>query len=149
MVAAQRSRKHTDQTLAKAEAEAAVEASEAAAETVRADHVDVRQGGAARIEAQTVSINQGGASRIDARDVSVTQGGAGLIRTDNIRLGQASSAFAVITGRAEVAPGSQVFVLVARETSGDVRPVLDWRGALALVGGFLVIRRLLGLLRDR
>ncbi len=149
MVAAQSGRKRTDKTLAKAEEEAVVEASEEVTGSVRADHVEVRQGSAAHIEADSVSINQGGATRIDARDVSVTQGGAGLVRTDNIRLGQASSAFAVITGRAELAPGSRVFVLVARHTSGDVRPVLDWRGALAVVAGFLVIRRLLGLIRRR
>ncbi len=125
------------------------EAAGAVEGTVRADRVDLRQGGAARVEAESVSITQGGASRIDAREVSITQGGAGIVRTDSIRLEQASSAFAVLAGRATLAPGSRVFVLLARQSSGDVRPIVDWRGALAAVGGFLLLRRILGLMRSR
>jgi hypothetical protein len=115
---------------------------------VRAEHVDLKQGGAARIEATTVTLTQGGASRIDARDVSISQGGAGIVRTDSLTLDNGSSAMVVMAGRAEVFPRSRVMVLLSRETNPmDVRPILDWRGALALVGGFLVLRRLLGALR--
>jgi len=116
--------------------------------TVRADHVELKQGGAARIEATSVTLTQGGASRINARDVSISQGGAGLVRTETLRLGTGSSAGAVLAGRAELAKGSRIMVLVARQTSGDVRPILDWRGVLALVGGIVLLRRLLGALRQ-
>lgn len=152
---AERKKKTADQALANAEAVAAQEAieagkaEEASAETVRAEHVDLRQAGAARVEADQVSITQSGASRIDAREVTISQSGAGIVRTEQIRFGEGASAFAVVAGRAEMAPGSQVFMLLARETNGDVRPILDWRGALALVAGLLLLRRLLGFLRAR
>ncbi len=95
-----------------------------------------------------MTVTQGGASRIDAREVSISQGGAGIVRADSLRLEDGSSALVVMAGRAEVSPGSRVMVLLSRETTPmDVRPILDWRGALALVGGFLVLRRLLGALR--
>lgn len=131
----------TDRALANAENQAALEA---AAEPDAPDHVDLRQGGAARIEATTVSVTQGGASRIDAQDVSITMGWAALVRTDTLRLGEGSSAMAVLSRHAQLASGSRVLVLIARQTSGDVRPLIDWRVALAAVGGYVLLRRLLG-----
>lgn len=120
---------------------------EAGSETVRAEHVELKQGGASRIEATTVTLTQGGASRIDAREVSISQGGAGIVRAGSLRLENGSSAMFVMTRRAELSSGSRVMVLLSRDTATDVRPMLDWRGAFALVGGFLVLRRLLGALR--
>lgn len=116
---------------------------------VRAERVELRQAGAGKIEATSVSVIQGGASRIHASDVSIMQGGAGIVRADSLRLESGAAVMAVATGRAEIRPGARVMVLVARETTGDVQPILDWRGALALVAGFLVVREVLGLLRAR
>jgi hypothetical protein len=116
---------------------------------VRAAHVDLRQGGAQQIDAETVSMTQGGASRINARNVTITMGGAALVRSDTVRLEEGSGAFSVFASRAHVSPGSRVAVLIARESSGEVRPVLDWRAALALVAGYVLFRRLIGGRRGR
>lgn len=118
-------------------------------ESVRAERVEIRQGGAARIEAQSVSLFQGGASRVSASDVSITQGGAAMVRTGVLRLESGASAMAVAANRAELRDGSRVMILLARQVNGSVRPIIDWRGALALVTGFLVVRRLLAAARRR
>jgi hypothetical protein len=108
----------------------------------RDDHVEVRDRGAERVEAETVSIVQGGAARVDARRVDVHQGGIALARTDRLALRDRSSALAVVAARADVSD-SNVFVLVARDVTGTVRPVLDWRAAAAFGVAFAIVPRLL------
>lgn len=100
-------------------------------EHVKAEHVEISQGGAGSIEADTVSLQQGGAGRVRAREMSVSMGGVGMASTDSLRLEEGASAFAVAAHQASVAEGASVFVLLARNVSGDVRPVLDWRAAAA------------------
>jgi len=116
---------------------------------IRAEHVEFSQGGASRVEATTVSLSQGGAGRIKAREVSITQGGAGVVQAGTLRLESDANAFLVVSRNAEVAPGARVAVLISGRTSGGTRPLLDSRSALALVGGFLLLRRLLGVFRRR
>lgn len=116
---------------------------------IQAEHVDFSQGGASRVNAKTVTLSQGGAGRILAQDVSISQGGAGIVQAGTLRLESDASAFLVVTRNAEVASGSRVFVLISGRTSGDTRPLLDSRSALAAVGGLLIFRRLLGILRRR
>lgn len=103
---------------------------------VRADHVEISQGGASSIEATTVSLTQGGAGRIEADEVTISQGGAGLVRTDSLRLEEGATAFAVLADEATVNDGANVLVLLARSVSGDLRPLLDWRAAAAFGAGF-------------
>ena len=103
---------------------------------VRADHVEISQGGASSVEATTVSLTQGGAGRIQAEEVTISQGGAGLVQTDSLKLEEGASAFAVLAGDATVSEGASVFMLLARSVSGSVRPVLDWRAAAAFGAGF-------------
>lgn len=114
---------------------------------IRGEHVEFSQGGASRIEATTVSFRQGGVGRIRTQEMSLSQGGAGFVQTGNLRLESEASAFLVLARKAEVAPGGRVFVLISGRTSGGMPALLDWRSALALVGGFLLMRRLLGSLR--
>lgn len=151
--------------LAAAEDQAAIEAAREVAPTspvshrkvgagardaaIQAEHVDFSQGGASRVQATTVNLSQGGAGRISAQDVSISQGGAGIVQAGTLRLESDASAFLVVARHAEVTPGSRVFLLVSGRTSGGMRPLLDPRSALAMAGGFLVFRRLLGLLRRR
>ncbi len=116
---------------------------------IRAEHVELSQGGASRIEAITVSLSQGGAGRIKAREVSISQGGAGVVQAGTVRLQSEANAFLVVSRNAEVAPGARVAVLISGRTAGGTRPLLDARSALALVGGYLLLRRFLGLLRRR
>jgi hypothetical protein len=119
----------------------------AVAEPVRADHVEISQGGANSVEAQTVTITQGGAGQVRADQVSVSQGGIGLARAGRLTLGQGGSAFAVVADEATLESGANIFVVLARTASGDVRPVLDLRSALAIGVGFGFIVSLLRRLR--
>jgi hypothetical protein len=159
-------------------------------ETVRADRVDISQGGAERVEATTVTINQGGIGSADARSIDVRQGGIGRASATDIAVSQGSIGFAqgervsvemgavgaaiggqvrvtqamagivatqgeavvdqslvstLIADRVTIRQPSAVLVLIARQVDGTVRPVLDWRGALAAgaVAGLVI-----GLLRS-
>lgn len=111
-------------------------------EHVRAEHVEISQGGVSSIDATTVNLQQGGAGRVRATDMSVSQGGVGMARAQHLRLQDGASAFAVVADEASVAEGSNVFMLIARTTTGDVRPALDWRAAAAFGAGFALVLRL-------
>ena len=110
---------------------------------VRAEHVTISQGGAQNIDATTVSITQGGAARVNASEMSVSQGGVALAQVDQLVVNEGGSAFAVMADEATVNEGASVFMLLARSVSGDIRPVLDWRAALALGAAFAVVLRIL------
>ena len=110
---------------------------------VRAENVMLNQGGARDINATTVSITQGGASRVSAEQMNVSQGGVALAKTENLTVADGGSAFAVLSDHATVNEGGNVLVLIAGEVSGDARPLLDWRSALALAAGLVVFWRLL------
>jgi hypothetical protein len=114
---------------------------------VRAENVTLTQGGARDIEATTVSISQGGAAQVRAEQMSVSQGGVAIARAESFTVNEGGSAFAVIADQATINEGGNVLLLVAGEVSGDARPLLDWRSALALGAGLViawrVVRRIL------
>jgi len=110
---------------------------------VRAETVNISQGGANSVEAEHVSITQGGAAQVRAAHLSVREGGVALARTENLTVGESGSAFAVVADSATVEEGGNVFMLVARSVGGEVRPMLDWRAALAFGAGLAVALRLL------
>jgi hypothetical protein len=109
---------------------------------VRAENVTLTQGGARDIVATTVSITQGGAAQVRAEQMNLSQGGVALAKTDSLTVADGGSAFAVLSDHATVNEGGNVLVLVAGEVSGDARPLLDWRSALALAAGLVVAWRL-------
>ena len=117
------------------------------ADAVRAEHVEIKQGGANSVEARTVSITQGGAGQVRADEVSVSQGGIGMARAGRLSLAEGGSAFAIVADEATLESGANVFMLLARSTSGDVRPLLDLRSALAIGAAFAVVALLLHRLR--
>jgi hypothetical protein len=123
-----------------------------------ADQVDVRQGGIARVTATDVAVSQGGIAFARADRVSVELGGIGLAIAGDARVSQAMARTVVardlyfeqgligtaVTARATFVRTSGVFLLVAKNVEGDVKAVLDWRGALALgavVGLILAVFR--------
>jgi len=112
-------------------------------EHIRAERVEVTQGGAGLIEADSVSLQQGGAARVNAREMSVSMGAVALARADSLRLESGASGFAVVSRQASVEEGASVFMLVARSVTGDVRPVLDWRAAAAFGLAFGLVMRVL------
>lgn len=144
--------------------------------TVRADRVEITQGGADRVEASSVSVTQGGigtavATTVDLRqggigqasatDIAVSQGGIGFARGDRVSLEMGAVGAAIgrevrvtqamanivaangdatvdqslvstlIGNRVTIRQPSAVLILIARQVDGSVRPLLDWRGALA------------------
>jgi len=108
------------------------------ARDIDATNVSITQGGARDIDAKTVTVNQGGVGRIQAEEVSVSQGGVGLVRADHLTIQDGGNAFAVMADKATLDPETSVFLLVAGSTTGDVRPVLDWRAGLAIGPGFAI-----------
>lgn len=114
------------------------------ARDIDATSVSITQGGARDIEATTVTINQGGAARIRADELSISQGGVALARTEHLTIQDGGNAFLVVADKAALDPETSVFLLVAGSTTGDVRPVMDWRAAAAFGAGFAFV---LGLLR--
>jgi len=75
---------------------ARVKTSEAASppDTIRADRVEISQGGAERVEATSVSIMQGGVGTAVATTVDVRQGGIGQASATDIALSQGAIGFA-------------------------------------------------------
>lgn len=118
-----------------------------APEDIRAEHVEISQGGASSIDAHTVSITQGGAGQVRADEVSVSQGGIGLARTGRLSLAEGGSAFAIMSDEASIQSGANVFMLLARNASGEVRPLIDLRSAIAIGAGFGLVVALLRRLR--
>jgi hypothetical protein len=129
------------------------------AEHVRAETVSLHQASAQTVEADSIDIRQGAAARVEARDLTVTGGAVGFARADrvSVELGAAGAAVAgeahvtqsavnaVIARQANVEQSlvqtviaadvrferpSAVVFLVSRRVEGEVRAVLDWRGAL-------------------
>ena len=110
-----------------------------------ADQVEVRMGGIGALQAEDVFVQWGGigATRADtvgvefgaigaalAGEVRVTQGFAGSIIARDATLEQAI-ARTVIAQRVTINRPSAIGILIAQQVHGDVKPLLDWRGALA------------------
>ncbi|HEX5590617.1 MAG TPA: hypothetical protein VFX65_10045 [Candidatus Limnocylindrales bacterium] len=130
---------------------------------VQADAVEVRQGAVGRIDATEVEVTQGAVGAIRAEhvlvqmggvgaalggEVSINQGGAGSVLAQNVRIEQ-SFVRTLVGQHVEIHRPSAVLVLIAQRVSGDVRPLLDWRGALALGAVFGIAAGILGRGRRR
>lgn len=102
---------------------------------VGAETVNLSQGGVQSIEATSVSLSQGGAGSVRADSMTVEQGGVGLARTGKLTLGSGASAFAVVADEATVQEGANTFLVVSRSFSGETRPTIDLRSALAIGAG--------------
>lgn len=109
------------------------------ARDIDATNVSITQGGARDIDATTVTVNQGGVGRIQADEVSISQGGVGLVRAEHLTIQDGGAAFAIMADKATLDPETSVFLLIAGSTTGDVKPVLDWRAALAVGAGFAFV----------
>jgi hypothetical protein len=116
-----------------------VEITNGGARDIDATTVNITQGGARDIEATTVTINQGGAGRVSAEQLTVSQGGVGLARAEQLTLQEGGNAFAVVADKAHFDAETSVFLLISGSTSGEVKPVLDWRAALAIGAGFALV----------
>jgi hypothetical protein len=129
----------------------------AGASIVNARNVDVHQGGIGRVEAVDVAVSQGGigfarGDRVSVEmggigaalggDVRVTQGGVNMILARDVTVEQAGVR-TMIANNIHVERTTGVFVMIARHVEGDVRTLLDWRGAAAFGAAFGVVVSLL------
>lgn len=141
---------------------------------VEAESVTVTQGGIAAASAEDITVTQGGIGRAEADDIAVRLGGIGFARGERIsvELGAVGIAIgtdvAVTQGYARTIVARNVVVrkggvrtivadrvtiegrtnsvlLLARKVEGDVRTLLDWRGAIAVGAGLVVAAGLLRL----
>ncbi len=111
----------------------------------RADTVEVHQGGIGRLVATTVNVSQGGVGAARAERLTVEMGGVGAAMAGHFELsrGAARSVLAreahleqsfaqtVVANQVTMGRGSGALLVIGRRIEGDVRTLLDWRGALA------------------
>lgn len=153
-----------------------IEIAQGGMDQAQAGSISVTQGGISSATAETIDIYQGGIGRAQATgDIAVSTGAVGLARAQTVsldrgvlgaaigsevRVTQSFTSFVgsreatvdqslvrtVIGGHVTLRQPSAIGILIAARVEGDVRPVIDWRGALAIgaVAGIIV-----GLLRRR
>lgn len=118
---------------------------EAGAQEVNAVNVDVSRGGIGRARAVDIAVSQGGigmarGDRVSVEmgaigaalggEVRVTQGAVGSVLARDVRIEQ-SAVRSVIANNVVFERTTGVLFLLARRVEGDVRVLLDWRGAVA------------------
>src|SRR3989475_945260 len=130
--------------------------------------VSITGSGAAVVNARTVDVTRGGIGRVHAVDVAVSQGGIGLARGErvSVEMGGIGAALGnevrvtqgavnaivardvqieqagvrtIIANNVHVERTTGVLVMIARHVEGDVRTLLDWRGAIAFGAAFGVV----------
>ena len=150
----------------------------AAARPVSGEIVTIRQGGADVVTATNVDLRQGGIGRARATDIAVSQGGVGFARADrvSVELGGIGAALGgevsltqagagsilarearveqsvvrtLVANTVHVERATGVVFLIARRVDGNVRAILDWRGALAFGAAFGLVTGLVRRSRGR
>jgi hypothetical protein len=120
----------------------------------------IQQGGIGALSATDVAVSQGGVGALRAQRLSVELGGVGAAMTDqfDLRQGLAGAVIArearfeqagvrtLIANRVHFGPTSGAGVVLAAHVEGDVRTLVDWRGALAFGAAAGVV---IGLIRGR
>ena len=109
-----------------------------------ADDIAVRMGGIALARAERISVELGAIGVAVGTDVSVTQGFVRTVLARNVVVHQ-GGARTIVAGNVTLEGRSRSIILLARKVEGDVRTVLDWRGALALGAGLAIAAGLLRL----
>ena len=123
------------------------------AAVVNATTVDVSRGGIGRVQAVDVAVSQGGIGLARGERVSVEMGGIGAALGDEVRVTQGAvnaivardvrieqaGVRTIIANNVHVERTTGVLVMIARHVEGDVRTLLDWRGAIAFGAAFGVV----------
>lgn len=120
---------------------------------IEADRVEIRQAALGRADAHDVEVIHGAIGGVRADTVTVRQGIVGGSMTSSLEVSQgiARTVFAnraslsqsyartVIANEVQVTKATGIGLLIARRVEGDVRVLLDWRGAaiLGLVAGLV------------
>ena len=118
-----------------------------------ADTVELRMGGIGRLDAEDVFVQFGGVGAARADVLNVEWGGVGPVAAGEVRVtqGVVGNVLArqatidqglvrtLIAQRVTITRPSAALVVLAAKVDGEVRALLDWRGALAFGVGFGVI----------
>jgi hypothetical protein len=99
--------------------------------SVHAHEVVVSRGGIGAARADRISVELGGIGAAMGREIRISQGAAQAVMAGNARFEQAFVR-SVVAGRVEMGHGAMAGVVIAGRVDGEVRTLLDWRGALAL-----------------
>ncbi len=130
---------------------------------IQADAVDVHQGLVGRIDAVDVAVTQGAVGAAKGERVSIEMGalGAGLGGQISVSQGFAGTVIArearveqsvvrtLIAQEVNVHRPSAVMFMLAQRVSGDVKVLLDWRGALAFGAALGLLAGLFGRGRNK
>ena len=130
---------------------------------IQADHVSVRQAAVGRVDSEHLVVVQGAVGGARAGSVAVQQGALGgalageltvrqsFARSILAREARVEQSFVRMLSAVEVRIERSTFVgvLVARRVVGDVRVLVDWRGAAAFGAAFGLVAGLVGRARGR
>ncbi len=120
------------------------EAGHGLAPSIEADRIDFALGAVGMARAHELEIAQAGVGLALADEATLRQSSARvLLARESVRL-ELSAAASVVANHVDVGPRTAVAVLVARSVEGDVRPLLDWRGAVAFGAAFGLVAALFG-----
>ncbi len=125
-------------------------------EHATAQQVEVRMGGIGQLEADEVFVSWGGVGAARAKQVGVEFGSVGAALAGELRVSQGSVGVAaareavieqsfvrtLIAQDVRITRPSAVLLLLAARVEGSVRPVLDWRAALAFGAAFGLVSAL-------
>lgn len=125
---------------------------------IQAESVEVHQGAVGRIDAVDVAIAQGLVGAAKGEHVSVELGALGAALADRVSMSQGfagtliarearveqSLVRTLIAQNVDVHRPSAVIIMFAQRVSGDVKVLLDWRGALAFGAAVGLLARLFG-----
>ncbi|MFL5778905.1 MAG: hypothetical protein ACJ761_08185 [Chloroflexota bacterium] len=126
----------------------------------RVGHLEVRQGAVGRADAEDVAVTQGAIGLARGERVSVELGAIGLAVASEAHVTQGvvrsiigrdvhieqGAVQTVVADHVSFARSTPVLVVIARRVDGEVRALLDWRGAIAFGAAFGAV---FGLLRRR
>lgn len=107
-----------------------------------ATDVAVTQGGVGALRADRLSVELGGVGAAMTTELSVRQGYVGAVIAREARFEQAGVRN-LIANHVHFGPNSGAGVVLAAHVEGDVRTLVDWRGALAFGAAAGVVMALL------
>jgi hypothetical protein len=125
-----------------------VQMAQSAARTVDADAVEMSNSAAQLVEAETVRISSSVMVGARTETLAVEQSGLGLVRTTDATV--ADSFVLMLAGDEVQAANVNAFILYAGNAEGEVKALLDVRGAALIgvvAGVVLFLLSLLGRLR--
>ena len=113
-----------------------------------AHDVSIQWGGVGAAKAERLSVECGSVGAAMAGEMRVTQGFAGSVLAREVTVEQGVIR-TLIAKHVTITRPSAVLVMIAQQVSGEVKPLLDWRGALAAGAAFALVSGLLKAIRRR